>query len=81
MQIILNWRLKTTHVYVLRWFKLSPVVTMVKNVVLKKGYGLDDTGLNPSRVQEVFVSLKIFRLAAGPTQPPILFTRVKATEA
>jgi len=38
-------------------------------------------GLNPSRVQEVFVSLKILRLTAGPTQPPILFTRGKATEA
>ena len=38
-------------------------------------------GLNPSRTQEIFVSLKIFRLALGPTQPPILFTRGKKTEA
>jgi len=47
MRIILNWLLKSAHVYVLRWFKMSPVVSSydyVKNVVLQKGYGLDGPG-------------------------------------
>jgi hypothetical protein len=51
---------------------MSPVVSScVKNVVLVWTVH----GLNPVRAQYIFVSLKIFRLALGPT---ILLARGKA---